>query len=344
VLTPLAHPDPLSAFCFSPAESAIVYTAEGNETSADDDKLGDSPETYRWKPDLGESWRGKRNLTTFLFRWDSSADLTPRVSLSALSPAEAPPVPTLFGQAVFASESRIFATGFEQTKDGRLLGLVWCRNRPMGIWELLLPDQDVDSSAKDTPVVLKCAARKLTAPERSCKCPRVLGDTLFWLSDQIGGAHAACTSLVSLNLSTGEEKLLVDTVWEPSPPNAFPGIYTESLPTQPFLWIDHKPFLVTTSTWRSRSTLLLIGAQDGAVTDLTPAGRWGQVSFKVLCTDGERRIVCARSAPTVPSVTMIALVRGDFSATWEFLEGPTLKPMSAVSFHCMFKFNAALTL
>ncbi|KAG1722918.1 hypothetical protein EDB19DRAFT_1765976, partial [Suillus lakei] len=45
----------------------------------------------------------------------------------------------LVAQATFLTEDTIFVRGREHTKDGRLLGIKGCFNRPMGIWQLTLP-------------------------------------------------------------------------------------------------------------------------------------------------------------------------------------------------------------
>src|SRR5204863_10164390 len=104
----------------------------------------------------------------------------------------------------------------------RLLGIKYCFNHPCGIWKLQLQADNLELVDKDTSgLVLSCAAKRLTSHTRSCRSPRVLRNTLFWLSNPVGGAHSSCTSLHSHDLESGEDKLLVDSIWEPSGPDAF---------------------------------------------------------------------------------------------------------------------------
>ncbi|KAF9230861.1 Alpha/Beta hydrolase protein, partial [Melanogaster broomeanus] len=76
----------------------------------------------------------------------------------------------VLGQAVFATEERIFTTGYEKTLDGRFLGIKWCSNRPASIWELMLPavDPTTESSLGTSSV---CTAVKIEVPGRSSRSP-----------------------------------------------------------------------------------------------------------------------------------------------------------------------------
>ncbi|KAG0694260.1 Alpha/Beta hydrolase protein [Suillus ampliporus] len=319
----------LSSLSFSPSETSLIYTAEANVDS--DDASDDPYPKFRYTPHFGEPSRTKKRPTVFLFRWTRSTALTRAAKqdmlLCALSLAQATQVPVLFGQATFATEDVIFATGYDYTKDGRLLGVKWCFNRPMGIWELRLPES---ASLHGTPLGtrISCNSLKLTPPERSCRSPRVLYDDsrtpikLFWLSNPVGGAHASCVSLESRDLTTGINKVLVDTVMEPTPENDFPGLYTEyNMPSSPFLG----RLIVLQSLWRSRTTVLFIDTESGAITDETKM-REGKpmYSWNVLATDGKTRFICSRSTPTTPSEVLLGYFDGHGKLNWKVLDRPVI--------------------
>jgi acylaminoacyl-peptidase len=296
----------------------VVYVAEAKESLVATDK-------FKFMPHLGEGLSGKKRPTMFVFRWDSSS-LHARASTTAISPIVSSPV--LFGQPVFSrlDKHKIFATGYEYTRDGRLLGLRWCYNRPAGIWEITLP-----SSEGGAAEALDCIAQKLTASDLSCRSPRISPNgKLFWLSHASAGPHAGTFSLHSCDVVSSERmaKILVETVWEPRSSDGFPGLYpSANLPTASFLRLhqDHD-YLVVDSVWGSRTTVLLIAVADGAVKDLTPDSDGLLYSWKVLATDGKARILCSRSAPSIPH----ELVLGEFtipeSVSWRVVYKPYVAP------------------
>ena len=234
--------------------------------------------------------------------------------------------PALFGQAIFSPDSqKIYATGYEYTSDGRLLGIKGCYNRPSGIWEITLPRARTADATQ--PNELSCTARKLTPSHLSCRSPRVFShegkSTLFWLACPIGGAHISTSLLYSLDV-TGHLPLatnlgnigspLVDAVFGPLE-DEFPGLYPDyNLPTMPFVHPNTErfsgPCIVTHSLWGSRSKVLLVSTAKGEVEDLTRED--GDLSsWSVLTTDGESRILCVRSTPVSPPELML----GEFDDT-----------------------------
>ncbi|KAJ7123544.1 Alpha/Beta hydrolase protein [Mycena epipterygia] len=313
-----------SALSFSPSESAFMYVAEAKEPT-------EANEKFKFTPHLGEGLAGKKRPTIFIFRWDAS--LIPcHTSLASISPVVDEDQPVLFGQPVFSplDHHTIYATGYEFTRDGRLLGIRWCYNRPSGIWEIKLPSIP---PADDSP--LRCVSKKLTPAHLSCRSPRVYYDertttaTLFWLSCASGGPHAGTFSLYACDLAAQEitSKVLVDTVWEPRTSDGFPGLYLDSnLPLSPFVILGEELFLVFSSTWGSRTTVLLVSASGGAVKDLTPDSDRKLYSWSVLATDGSGRFVCSRSAPTIPHEIVLGQIdaRGDVS--WRVIDTPYISP------------------
>ncbi|KAH7927981.1 alpha beta-hydrolase [Leucogyrophana mollusca] len=330
--------DVLSSLSFSPSESALLYTAEANVDAPEGPDADPYPK-FRYVPHFGEAAYSKKRPAIFLFRWRSpneSSDFSSSKtkSLTALSPALPAPASVIFAQAVFASEDRVFATGYDYTDDGRLLGIKGCFNRPSGIWELTLPPQlDVDTS--DLCASSPCTSLKLTSSGRSCRSPRILRDAngsptkLLWLSSATGGPHASSVSLHSRNLSPelSEAKLLIDTVWDPAA-DAFPGLYTEyNLPSRSFLHLSGSAYVVAQSLWKSRTTVLLIDVTTGSVRDVTPAISEDTLySWNVLCTDGGRQVVCSRSTPTTPSEIVLGRFDERGNVKWKVLDKPTLSP------------------
>jgi hypothetical protein len=327
--------DFLNSLSFSPSETSLIYTAEANVT-CDDDAASDDPyPKFRYTPHFGESSHTKKRPTIFLFRWTKSS-MSTRVAKQdilffALSFPQATQTPVLFGQATFATEDVIFAAGHEHTKDGRLLGVKWCMNRPMGIWELRLPES---RSLEGAPLGarISCNSLKLTPSERSCRSPRVLYDSnrtpikLFWLSNSIRGADASCASLESRDLTAGSNKVLVDTVMEPTPDNDFPGLFTEyAMPCSPFLHRGDRIYIVLHSLWRSRTTVLFIDTESGAITDETKIHDGKPFySWNVLATDNKMCIVCSRSTLTTPSDILLGCFDQYGRLSWKVLDKPLL--------------------
>jgi hypothetical protein len=244
-------------------------------------------------------------------------DISPP-SVSALSVPDQPF--TFFVQAAFASKNDVFAIGYEYARDGRMLGIKGCFGRPVDLWRITLSYTDQG---------LSCKARRLTASDRSCRSPRVWKDTVFWISNDIGSGHASCASLHSYNIEKDEIKLLVDTVWEPSQADGFPGLWpAPTLAPNSFLQLQSGlgTYVALHSWWRSRQTILLVSAQDKSVTNLTPDTNGELWNWNLLCTDGKDLIVCARSAPAVPTEVVIGRIDGKLRVEWIVVVRPTLKP------------------
>jgi hypothetical protein len=313
----------LSCLSFSPSENALLYSAEAHDPATSDaNKDADPYERFRYTPQFGEGLSKKR-ATLYLFQWGTSTEGDASTKLTSLCfPLSLGHV--ILGQAIFASKDRILATGFEYTESGRLLGIKGCFNRITGVWMLGIPQI---STADTSPATEELAfISKLTPTGHSGRSPRVLSEasTVFWISNEVGGAHASCVSLHSLNLLSMEKKTILDTVWEPDE-NGFPGLYVGySLPSQPFLKLPSGLFIATHSVWGSRSTVLLIATDDGRVTDLTPDEDKLLYSWTVLGTDSHRQIICARSSPSIPTEVVLGRIDDAGSVSWLVLSQPTL--------------------
>lgn len=323
-----------SSFC--PSETAIVYTAEANAR----EETKPAYEKYQYEPDFGEKLTGRKRPNVFIFRWgptlpeaeaDSDSPVgpsysSPRISIARLAPTNIPDdVRVFFGQAVFHSDDHVFATGYEQTADGRLLGVTGCYNRPSGIWEFTLPTY-VDRRSTNC----KCVAEKLTVKNRSCRSPRVVRhdgkSTLLWLSHELGGPHHSCARLHARDLDAGSEQILVDTVWEPGKDD-FCGLYLEQLPQQPLLIIQSKPYIVTHSVRRVHNAIHLISLDNSESSRVVHPDQRGQVyNWTVLNTDGRSHFLCSRSRTDVPNELVLAWFSTPGQVRVQVINKPIIAP------------------
>ncbi|CAL1698482.1 unnamed protein product [Somion occarium] len=315
-----------SSLSFSPSENALIYIAE---IQADGPKESEaSPlSKYTYTPELGEGYAGKKRPGIFVFRWDAEhRDALPAVHL--LRPKELPSQPTLFTQAVFATNDRIFAIGHEYTADERLLGLKFCTNRAACIWDFALPSED------NTAEVLLCEAWKRTQSSRSARCPRVhIVDgkplSLVWMSNPVGGPHASCSTLHRHNFATNDwsDQIIVESVTDPKP-DKFPGIFASLLPTEPFVQLStsesSETFVAISSAWRSRGVVVLISLESGKVINLNPDDAEYHFSWSVLATDGGNQLVVVCSAPTTPQEVLLGKITNDRHVHWQVLVKPDL--------------------
>ncbi|KIM65541.1 hypothetical protein SCLCIDRAFT_22710 [Scleroderma citrinum Foug A] len=323
------HTDDFSkSLSFSPSETAFIYTAEANPDSADD--IGDDPYLkFRYTPNFGEGLYTRKRPTLYIFRWreptaDTSVPTTriPKkdLSLMAISLSQPPMIPVFFGQASFATESQIFATGYELTADGRILGIKACFNRPSSIWELFLPSQNGKPDAE----TISCTANKIEIPGRSCRSPRILFDknrnpiTVFWLSNPTFGPHASTVSLHSYNLIDKSPPSVLLASETSDNGDGFPGLYAEfNLLEDPFIEREGKgTCLITQSLWQSRTELVSVAVSDGYIfnethhtpPDLPPFSNWN-----LLASDGYGSVVCSRSTPTSPPHVVLLNMEGNGS-------------------------------
>ncbi|GAA5942370.1 hypothetical protein JCM3775_003237 [Rhodotorula graminis] len=312
---------------------------------------------------------------------DAPTQSKPALSVHRLtSPNLAGPV--VFGQAAFLPNTdrpRLVATGYAPLGDGRKLGIVYCTNRRARIYALEVKaehkaaadDEDGHGDDADMPKVVfrTSSATPISSASRSARSPRVLplaADShqtarVVYISNALGGPHASCAALelatLSASLSVDEARTVVDVVDEPSSSSgdAFPGLYVDQLPHEPFVVVDGggaqgEVAVAMTSVWRTRRVPLVVGLESGRVTSLAPwperrtsvdaalpylylgdgkgegkseAGGDEQEqleSFSVLGTDGQDRVVALRSGPGSPPRLVVAHVQEGSSARWKVLK------------------------
>lgn len=271
---------------FSPSETALLYTAEANAPRNTSD---DHYAKYRYKPSFGEGFGGKKRPHFFLLRWNSPTDLNPSTLKPRLYEIHPENDDVLFGQGIFFStpeETTIYATGYEYTPNGRLLGIKGCFNRPSGIWELRFQsqtDDDRDNSNEKKLDLSIYSARKIS-DTNSGRSPRILHadskSTLYWLSSNAGGPHISTASLQSLDITSLDAISLeiasrTRTVVPIPKGNEidFPGLCPPfNLVPHAFLRPENGPVeLITQSQWGSRTVILSISPFTGSIKNLTPS-------------------------------------------------------------------------
>lgn len=289
-----------NSISFSPSETAIIYSAEANPETLDD--LDEDPyPKYRFKPHFGESYPNIRRPVLVMVRWADASTKAPLQNrlVRVISPTVSDNV--VFGQAIFATEYRIFATGFKKTQDDRCLGIKWCLNRPGSIWELTT---SMNATSGDLQTAGDVA---IDIPGRSCRSPRIFFDKhgtpkhFFWLSNPAGGIHSSSTSLHVRDLvgDTGD-RVLVDSISDPGT-QGFPGLYAElNILPDPFI-DDTTPSIVLQTIWGSSATIVSVNIETGILThERSQFGGDPLEAWTVLAADGCSQMVCSQSSLTSP--------------------------------------------
>lgn len=337
--------DTFGAPTWHPAGHALLYTAEPLTPSCPTP----SASTFLYTADFGEKFTGKRFPTVFLLALASSPfhkSLSTKPALHQLTNHTTFPS-TSFGQAIFLPSSdgrqtpRVLATGYSSLGDARKLGIVYCANRPAGIYEFGL--SLCDSTWSATTATLQSPA------QLSCRSPRALhpppgakfGPLVVFLANPAGGPHSSCAALHAVSLASSQTTVLVPVISTPVGPDAFPGLYLDQLPQNPFVMTPDGPAVVLSSSWRSRKVPIVVSLMDGRVSGLAPwpersendvvlpwlgeKKREALKSISVLGTDGGSRVVGLRSGMVGPAELVVA----DLSARmveWKIVKAP--KPPS----------------
>jgi len=331
----------------------LVYTAEANAPENEGD---DTFAKFRYLPDYGEGYVGKKRPTIFIAQWAPNGDSIDALSGANVSPtvravsvpnsATSNAVNVSFGQAQFVADDTLFATGYEYSEDGRRLGIRVCFNRPTAIWELKLDpvelqrhshtaDLEPSLVVDPTPVLTAISATKISDPSRASCSPRPIPglNAALWLSHELSGPHASCFSLHRFGLQTRETTTLIPTVNKIQEKfmDGFAGLYVESLLARPFVRLGGRTYLLTRTSQGSRLEVILIDLeQPESVVRLTLAESSEDLwSWSPLATDGRKWILASRSAPTVPNELALGKLEeygGKHRVAWQVIEMPSLTP------------------
>lgn len=335
----------------------MVYTAEAN---APENEGGDSFAKFRFLPDYGEGYIGKKRPTIFIARWAPNGDSADTPSEGSISPiVRAVSVPSSatsnaanisFGQAQFITDDTLFVTGYEYSEDGRRLGIRACFNRPTAIWELKLDPVDLqlrhaadsESSALADPAaaLIAISATKISDPSRASRSPRPISglNAALWFSHELGGPHASCFSLHMFGLQAQETTTIVPTVDKirEKVMDGFAGLYAENLLARPFVRLGGRTYLLTRTSQGSRLEVILIDLEEPeSVVRLTPAESSEDLwSWSPLATDGRKWVLASRSTPTVPNELALGKLEefgGKPRVAWQVIEMPSLTPRGEIT-------------
>ncbi|KAI0290150.1 alpha/beta-hydrolase [Russula brevipes] len=320
--------DQLSTLAFSPSETSLVYTAEAN---APEDEGDDPFAKFRYLPDYGEGYVGRKRPTLFVARWaPNSESLDP---LSGGNSAQLSGYMRLRRDAQFVTDDTLLATGYEYSEDGKRLGIRACFNRPTAIWELKLDLEQANSEPSDALTTI--SATKISDPERASRSPRPIpgSNAALWFSHELGGPHASCFSLHRFGLQERGTTTIVPPVdkMQQNFMDGFAGLYAENLLARPFVWSGGRAYLLTRTSQGSRLEVILIDLeQPESVLRLTPAESSEDLwSWSPLATDGRKWILASRSAPTVPNELALGKLEehgGEPRVAWQIIEMPSLTP------------------
>lgn len=309
-----------------PAGHALLYTAEPVAPSSP--TLSSS--TFRYTADFGEKFTGKRFPTVFLLALTSSPfheSPSTKPVLHQLTDHTTFPT-TSFGQAIFLPSSdggktpRVLATGYSSLGDARKLGIVYCANRPAGIYEFGLSLSSstwtASTATLQSPSHLSCRSPRALHPPPGAK----FAPLVVFLANPAGGPHSSCAALHAVSLASSQTAVLVPVVSTPAGPDAFPGLYLDQLPQNPFVIKPDGPAVVLSSVWRSRKVPIIVALRDGKVMGLAPwpersendvvlpwlgeGKKDAMKSLAVLGTDGGSRVVALKSGLVGPAEVVVA--------------------------------------
>lgn len=277
---------------WSPDESRIAYVAEspvavktpewsvGLKGPDGKKKEGAGPKSWRGISEFQEDWgelnTGKRPPTLFVLE----------TATGEVSAVQGLPEDASLGQPQWSPDGTalVFVSWDHKASNfpnfPQRLGIVFCFNRPCALHAVPWPQPKERGTASP-------AVRLTPASVPSAFSPRFSpdGNTLVMLSQNAAvetGVHSATPALLALNWpdvaavvnspsSSGPlppPRRVVDVVWRPSDEDAFPGLYCNVLPEQPF--VGGSSTLVTTVQWRSKFAVVAVDVATGAVTRITP--------------------------------------------------------------------------
>jgi acylaminoacyl-peptidase len=159
----------------------------------------------------------------------------------------------------------------------------------------------------------------LTPSDRLARSPRFVVDVkaddessstkLVWLSNSQGfDTHGGCMGLSSLDWNTDNgigvmmetRKSIVDVIHHPEDDDAFPGLFLNQLPLEPFVSKDGKYLFVTTQ-WRSTIKVVKISIATGDVLPVTfnlKGDRKMSGSQTLLCMTSTGDAIVTQSEPS----------------------------------------------
>ncbi|TIC26465.1 alpha/beta-hydrolase [Wallemia mellicola] len=227
---------------WSPTGKTLAYTADRRKQVDDDDiSVFDK---HRYVPTWGEQF--SPSLQQPRVYYPEPKELTDQLSEHSL------------GQPQFESDGKIIFTAYENTPDGRRLGIIYCQNRLSGIYALDVETQQLTL---------------LSNPKRAVRSPRCVQfqngkSVVVYLSNEAYGPHGSNCRIESVTTAgepygagwaTIDKQNLKD-----------PGLYIDQLPYEPFIKNDAQhESLIVTSNIESRKAILEFDLITDEVRDIS---------------------------------------------------------------------------
>ncbi|KAJ3022357.1 hypothetical protein HKX48_006391 [Thoreauomyces humboldtii] len=262
--------DTFGSIRLSFSEKKLVYVAERKEADAK------TWEKFVYKPDWGEKFAKRAAPSIVVADLDTEEVLVlPHQENLAL------------GQVQFGPDDETLIFWGLKTFP-RQYGILFCPNRVSGIYQTDLEGGNLT---------------QLSSPNVAARSPRLdaTSRTLFWLENDTGGPHFTCARLMARSLKDGAIRVVLPEV-KKAELNGFPGLFTDRLPTSCVAGSGDAQWIFSSTTWRSRKSIIAINVKSGAVMDLAPTKETGSWSFLALNGDW---IVGTRSAPETPHAVYI---------------------------------------
>ncbi|KAI8818824.1 Alpha/Beta hydrolase protein [Fimicolochytrium jonesii] len=267
--------DWFGSIVLSSDEEKVAYVAER--------KLPDEkgPEKFVFRPDWGEKFNKKG---------------APSIVICDLESEEIRVLKEFDDLAVGAvqfgpkDESLIF---WGVRTNPRQYGILFCPNRVSGIYQ-----SDLEGNG----------LKLLTDPNEASRSPRLDAkkETLYFISNPIGGPHFTCGKISSISLGGKAEIKSVLPYVETPGPSDFPGLFIDRIPINGIVETGDARWIVVTNTWRSRVTIAAINVASGKVVDLCPKVETG--SWRAIGVHGTW-VAAIRSEPGVPQVVHVGVLK-----------------------------------
>ncbi|KAI9295374.1 alpha/beta-hydrolase [Neoconidiobolus thromboides FSU 785] len=181
------------------------------------------------------------------------------------------------------------------------LGYVYCNNRPKSIYLLNLNNGKL---------------QLISDINYSCYNIVTYEENLIYFKNSLGGAHFHCNQVMKYNLTTGNEKVLLDEI-KSAEYQQFPGIYCQSLIKKPILKVNKEDYLIVNSQWNCYRVILAISLkEENKVLLLSEVINNCNYSYTILdhCND---YILAYRSNPKVSSELMLGTINPNNKNTIE---------------------------
>lgn len=266
--------------------SLFAYTAQMAEIEKNN---GSDPADYA---DFGEGYVRKRDPVLVM------VDLALKTARVVATPG------LLVGQPSFLPDDSLVAFGVRKDLAKRY-GVKFCLNRLNGVYQIF--DAGGDEAAK-----VEC----LTAEFSNARSPRVVDESVVFLTVEDDTPHFSASKLVQLNVPERSTKLIVDI---PSGGGNFVGLFLDIMIREP-VW---RNYLFCTSSSRTFNRILMINLGSGAINILDDDSPY---SWTLLAVSKGGYLVARRANLSSPSTVVLGKLDENGVTTWKPIYGPMKSP------------------